>query len=161
MLSAQDMPVGAVYRPQKNRHYQRRLLAGIEAGGMPILPTGPAGTKALVRHLRSGGFVAILLDEKAADGDRLPFLGRDALTSLAAARLALKFNVPMVPAYGTRTGAQGNDFEVDFEAPIAPSTPSEMTQAFNDSLSARIRAKPEQWYWLLRRWKDISAHTPK
>ena len=28
-----------------------------------------------------------------------------------------------------------------------------MTQAFNDSVSARIRANPEQWYWLLRRWQ--------
>jgi Kdo2-lipid IVA lauroyltransferase/acyltransferase len=89
---------------QPNRHYQRRLLAGIEAGGMPILETGSIGTKALVRHLRSGGFIAILLDEKYAEGVRLPFLGRPALTSLAAAQLALKYDLPMVPAYGTRTG---------------------------------------------------------
>ncbi len=153
VLSAQGMPAGAVYRPQTNRHYQRRLLAGIEAGGLPILPTGRAGTKALVSHLRAGGLVAILLDEKTADGARLPFLGHDALTSLAAARLALKFDVPMVPAYGTRTGPAGNTFEVDFEAPIPPSDPETMTQAFNDSLSARIRETPDQWYWLLRRWK--------
>lgn len=161
VLSAQGMPVGAVYRPQKNRHYQRRLLAGIEAGGMPILPTGPAGTKALVKHLRQGGFVAILLDEKASDGVQMPFLGHDALTSLAAARLAVKYRVPLVPAYGLRVGSDGNTFDVDFEAPIPAGDPDEMTQVFNDSLSARVRSTPEQWYWLLRRWKDVSAQTPK
>jgi KDO2-lipid IV(A) lauroyltransferase len=30
-----------------------------------------------------------------------------------------------------------------------------MTQAFNDSLSARIMADPEQWYWMLRRWDAV------
>lgn len=151
-LKARGMETGAVYRPQANRHYQRRLLAGIEAGGKPILETGALGTKALVRHVRSGGFIAILLDEKYPRGARLPFLGRPALTSLAAAELALKYGLPMVPAYGTRTG-DGSTFRVEFEAPIEHSDSLAMTQAFNDSLSARVLANPDQWYWLLRRWQ--------
>jgi len=152
VLRARGMECGAVYRPQTNRHYQRRLLAGIEAGGLPILPTGSSGTRELVRHLRAGGLVAILLDEKYPEGERLPFLGRPAMTSLSAAQLALKYDLPMVPAYGTRRG-DGCDFEVEFEAPIPHSDAVTMTQAFNDSLSARILADPAQWYWLLRRWK--------
>ena len=152
VLKARGLETGAVYRPQTNPHYQRRLLAGIEAGGRPILETGSIGTKALVRHLRGGGFIAILLDEKYPEGARLPFLGRPALTSLSAAQLALKYGLPMVPAYGTRTG-DGDHFDVTFEAAIPHSDSQTMTQAFNDSLSARIRAHPEQWYWLLRRWQ--------
>ena len=151
VLKAHGMETGAVYRPQTNRHYQRRLLAGIEAGGRPILATGAHGTKALVRHLCSGGFIAILLDEKYPQGARIPFLGRPALTSLAAAELALKYGLPMVPAYGTRTG-DGSSFSVEFEEAIKHTDSLTMTRAFNDSLSARILAKPDQWYWLLRRW---------
>lgn len=142
---------GAVYRPNKNRHYQRLLLAGIEAGGKPILPTGNVGTRALVRHLRGGGIISILLDEKFAEGVRIPFLGMDALTSLSAAQLALKYDIPMIPAYGTRIDEE-NAFSVDFEAPIPHTDAQTMTRAFNDSLSARIMDKPEQWYWFLRRW---------
>jgi len=151
VLKARGMETGAVYRPQTNRHYQRRLLAGIEAGGKPIFATGKIGTKALVRHLRSGGFIAILLDVNSGDGVQMPFLGRDALTSLAAARLALKYDLPMVPAYGVRVGDYSN-FTVEFEAPIPHSDSITMMQAFNDSLSARILDKPDQWYWMLRRW---------
>ena len=151
VLQARDMETGAIYRRQPNPHYQRRLRAGIEAGGMPILETGRAGTKSLVRHLRGGGFMAILLDEKHAEGTELPFLGHPALTSLAAAELALKYDLPMVPAYGLRR-ADGENFDVIFEDPIPHSDAVTMTQAFNDSLSARIRAHPAQWYWLLRRW---------
>lgn len=154
VLKARGMETGAVYRPQTNRHYQRRLLAGIEAGGKPIMATGKIGTKALVAHLRSGGFIAILLDEKSSNGVRLPFLGHEALTSLAAARLALKYDLPLVPAYGTRVDG-GSNFTVEFEAPITPSDPVTMTQAFNDSLSARIQDKPDQWYWMLRRWDGV------
>jgi KDO2-lipid IV(A) lauroyltransferase len=143
---------GAVYRPHTNRHYERRLFAGIEAGGKPILATGRVGTKALVRHLRDGGIISILLDEKYAEGVRLPFLGHDALTSLSAAQLALKYDLPMIPAYGIRTG-EGHSFDVEFEAPIPHSDALTMTRAFNDSLSARILKNPEQWYWMLRRWE--------
>lgn len=142
---------GAVYRPHKNRHYERRIRAGIEAGGKPILATGRVGTRALVRHLRDGGIISILLDEKYAEGEPLPFLGSDALTSLSAAQLALKYDLPMIPAYGVRI-EDGNVIRVDFEAPIPHSDSITMTRAFNDSLSARIMANPEQWYWMLRRW---------
>ncbi len=152
VLKARGMETGAVYRPQTNPHYQRRLLAGIKAGGTPILETGTLGTKALVRHLRGGGFIAILLDEKYPQGARLPFLGHPALTSLAAAQLALKYDLPMVPAYGIRTG-DGSSFDVAFEAPIPHTDAETMTQSFNDSLSARVRVHPAQWYWMLRRWQ--------
>ena len=152
VLRARGMETGAVYRPQTNRHYQRRLLAGIEAGGRPIVATGFGGTKEMVAHLRVGGVIAILLDEKYADGQRLPFLGLDALTSVSAAQLALKYDLPMVPAYGTRS-ADGASFTVEFEGPIAHSDPTTMTRAFNDSLSARILQRPDQWYWMLRRWQ--------
>jgi len=151
VLKARGMESGAVYKPQTNRHYQRRLLAGIEAGGKPILATGRVGTKALVRHLRADGIISILLDEKYAEGVRMPFLGLPAMTSLSAAQLALKYDLPMVPAYGTRVG-DGSRFEVTFEAAIPHSDAETMTRAFNDSLSARILADPAQWYWLLRRW---------
>jgi KDO2-lipid IV(A) lauroyltransferase len=145
---------GAVYRPNKNRHYERRIFAGIEAGGKPILATGRVGTKALVRHLRGGGIISILLDEKYSEGVRIPFLGYDALTSLSAAQLALKYDLPMIPAYGIRT-EDGNAFNVDFEAPIPHTDSITMTHDFNDSLSARIMVDPEQWYWMLRRWDAV------
>ena len=150
-LKMHGLESGAVYRPHKNRHYERRIRTGIEAGGRPILATGRVGTRALVQHLRKGGIISILLDEKYAEGVRLPFLGLDALTSLSAAQLALRYDLPMVPAYGTRI-EDGNAFRVDFEAPIPHTDSVTMTRAFNDSLSARIMANPDQWYWMLRRW---------
>jgi len=153
-IKIHGMESGAVYRPHKNRHYERRILAGIEAGGKPILATGRVGTKSLVRHVRNGGFISILLDEKYSEGVRIPFLGHDALTSLSAAQLALRYDLLMVPCYGIRID-DGNAFRVEFEAPIPHTDSITMTRAFNDSLSARIIENPEQWYWMLRRWDEV------
>jgi len=155
VIKMHGLESGAVYRPHKNWHYERRIRAGIEAGGMPIFPTGRIGTKALVRHVRGGGIMSILLDEKYLEGVRIPFLGHDAYTSLSAAQLALKYDLPMIPAYGIRT-EDGNAFRVEFEAPIQHTNTITMTRAFNDSLSARILSNPEQWYWMLRRWDGVA-----
>ena len=40
MIKMHGLERGAVYRPHKNRHYARRIIAGIEAGGKPVLATG-------------------------------------------------------------------------------------------------------------------------
>lgn len=151
VLKARGMETGAVYRPQRNRFYQRGFLAGIEQAGRPVIATGRAGTMDLVRHLRRGGFMAILLDEKYAEGVPLPFLGHPALTSTSAAALALKYDIPLVPAYGTRR-PDGAEFDVAFESPIPNTDALTMTAAVNDSLSVRVLQHPGQWYWMLRRW---------
>ena len=31
--------------------------------------------------------------------------------------------------------------------------PEAMMQALNDGLAARVRARPEQWFWFHNRWK--------
>ena len=151
ILRQYGMESGAIIRTHKNPHYARRIRAGVEAGGKPILSTGRSGTMAVVRHLRSGGIISILLDEKYSEGIRIPFLGLDALTSVSAAPLALKYDLPMIPAYGIRMDDK-NEVQVIFEAPIAHTDSVTMTRAFNDSLSSRILANPDQWYWLLKRW---------
>jgi hypothetical protein len=47
----------------------------------------------------------------------------------------------------------GFEFEMRIEAPIPHSDPETMTQALNDSLAPMIRAAPNQWFWMHRRWK--------
>ena len=49
---------------------------------------------------------------------------------------------------------------IDFEAPLTPGTPTEMTQAAADSLAARIRQHPGQYYWLHRRFKTRPEGQP-
>jgi KDO2-lipid IV(A) lauroyltransferase len=150
-LKSEGMEIGAIYRPSNNHYFDRIFVPQIEHAGKPAFPSGRRGTTDMVRHVRTGGMVAILLDQRFNKGETLDFMGHPALTSTAAASIALKYNLPMVPVYGTRR--KGSlDVDIVFETPIPHTDEITMTQAANDSLAAQVRRSPEQWYWLHKRW---------
>lgn len=152
VLGARGLTCAAIYRPNNNGYYDGMFLESIRWGGEPMFESGPRGMRKAVRHLRAGGIVSLLADQRYNRGEALDFLGCPALTSTVAADLALRYSVPLVPAYGTRM--PDGRIAVEFEPPIAHTGPVEMTQKLNDSLSRRVRAHPEQWYWMHRRWKN-------
>lgn len=150
-LKANGMETGAVYRENSNPYYEPRFLAGIREGGAPIVPRGASGAMQMVRHIKKGGFFAILADQYQHFAPEIPFLGHATSTTTSPAELALKFDVPMVPAFGLRV--RKNEVDITFEAPIEPSDPTTMMAAYNDRVGAWINAHPGQWYWLHKRWK--------
>lgn len=150
-LMAKGIVSGALYRPVKNPYLEQDYRANIEVGGTPVLDRGAGGLREMVRHLRGGGILSILLDQYTKRGADIDFLGHSAPTGTMVAELALKYDIPMIPVYGTRQ-PDGIYVLVDFEAPIARGTAEEMTQAAADSLAARVRKHPEQYFWLHRRW---------
>ena len=152
VLKSRDMETGAVYRPNNNPWYERHFLKGILCGGAPTVAKGRAGTMEMVRHIRKGGFFAILPDQWVYEGPRIPFLGHGADTTLAPAELALKYQIPLVPAFGLRR-ENGIDIDVEFEEGIPHTDAEQMMIEFNNRLATRIHANPGQWYWLHRRWK--------
>ena len=87
----------------------------VEAGGRPVVGRDGSGLRELVRHLRGGGVMAILLDQYTKGGAMIDFLGHPAPTGTVIAELALKYRLPMIPVYGTRR-ADGVHVDVDFEA---------------------------------------------
>ncbi|TCP42374.1 lysophospholipid acyltransferase family protein [Rhodovulum marinum] len=151
-LVARGLPIGGLYRPMRNRYFNAHYVRTMEAFGGPVFPQGRRGTGGFVRHLKAGGILVLLIDQHNARGATLRFLGQPARTALSAAELALRYDAVLVPFYATRQ-ADGLGFDIDLEAPIPPGTPEAMTQALNDSLEARVRAHPEQWFWIHRRWK--------
>jgi len=151
MMTA-DMESGAIYRKSHNPIFERHFFKSVSAGGKPLFQAGLAGVRGMVKHLKSGGVFAILLDQADLRGAELDFFGKPAFTALTAAELALKFNALLVPCYGIFR-PDGYNIDVVFEPAIPHSDVKTMTQTLNNSLSARVKANPDQWYWLHRRWK--------
>ncbi len=152
-LRSQGMEVGALVRPMANRFVAKLLIDNLKITGEPITLIGNIGTSQTVRALKKGKIMAILSDQRQNVSPILPFMGHGAKTSLAPARMALKFNLPMVTVF-TRMAANKRDVYLDFQAPIAPSTPEQMMTEFNQRLEEKIRANPEQWHWLHDRWQS-------
>ena len=149
---ARGYRVGALYRPMSNPWFNDHYVRAISRIGTPLFPRGKTGLAQMVRFLRGGGMLGLLIDQHMGHGARLQFFGHDALTALSAAELALKYDALVVPTYGVRR-ENGLDFEIVVEAPIPHGSPEEMTQALNDSLERLVREHLDQWFWIHRRWK--------
>lgn len=151
-LVARGYQIGGLYRPMRNAFFNEHYVRTMQAFGGPVFPQGARGTAGFVRHLKSGGQLVLLFDQHVIGGATLDFLGHAAATATSAAELALRYNALLIPFYATRQ-PDGLSFAIEMEAPIAAGDPLTMTQTLNDSLAARVRAKPGQWFWIHRRWK--------
>jgi KDO2-lipid IV(A) lauroyltransferase len=151
-LVARGFRIGAFYRPLRNAFFNRHYVKTLAAYGAPVFPQGAGGTAGLVRHLRSGGQMVLLFDLNVVDGEMIDFLGRPAATATSAAELARRYGAEVIPFYAVRQ-PDGLSFQIELEAPIPHGDPLTMTRALNESLAARVRANPGQWFWIHRRWK--------
>lgn len=151
-LVARGYDIGGLYRNMKNPYFNAHYVQTMEAFGGPVFPQGRRGTAGFVRHLKDGGQLVLLFDQHVFGAPALDFLGQPANTALSAAELALRYDALLIPFYGIRQ-ADGVSFDTVLEAPVPHSDAVTMTQALNDSLTARVKADPEQWFWVHRRWR--------
>lgn len=152
VLSAQGHDVAGLYMTFSNPYFTRHYVKTITAIGAPVFERSRRGLAEMVKHLRKGGLVGMLIDQHMSHGAALTFFGKPAKTALSAAEMALKYNCLLVPIYGVRQ-PDGRSFDLVIEPPVPPSTPAIMTQALNDSLEAITRSHLDQWFWIHRRWK--------
>ncbi|MEL7132818.1 MAG: lysophospholipid acyltransferase family protein [Pseudomonadota bacterium] len=151
-LVGRGYDVGGLYRNMTNPYFNAHYVRTMQAFGGPVFPQGRKGTTGFVRHLKAGGQLVLLFDQHVKYAPLLDFLGAPAHTATSAAELALRYKALLIPFYGIRR-PDGLTFDCVMEAPIPHSDPEMMTQAMNDSISARIRAHPDQWLWVARRWR--------
>jgi KDO2-lipid IV(A) lauroyltransferase len=151
-MNVRGYQMGGLYRLMNNPYANAHYVASVEGVGGPAFPRDRRGLAGFVRTLKEGGQGALLIDQFVVDGEVLDFLGQPAPTALSAAEMALKYDALLVPIYAERL-ENGLDFDITIEAPLPHTDPVTMTQALNDSLAARVRARPGQWFWVHRRWK--------
>ena len=151
---------GEVYRPANNPYVNEWMLnmRSAKTGSVQI-PKGRKGTRDLLTILRDHGFVAMLFDQKMNEGIEVTLFGIPSMTTPAPAGLAIRLGTVMFPACIERL--QGANFRVTLYPPIKADPDAEtmsetirLTQVLNDFLEARIREKPENWFWLHNRWAD-------
>lgn len=151
-LVARGYPIGGLYKPMRNPLFNAHYVETISIIGKPLFPRGPRGLGEMVRFLKSGGMLGLVMDQHMSHGVPLRFFGKRAMTATSAADLALKYDAELIPIYAIRQ-PDGLSFDIVAEAPVPRSDAQTMTQAINDSLEAHVRAHMDQWFWIHRRWK--------
>jgi KDO2-lipid IV(A) lauroyltransferase len=124
---------------------------------MRMFPKGAAGARGALAHLRAGGVLAMLMDQKMNDGIEARLFGQPAMTAPAMAALALRFGCPVIPAYAERIGPARFRLVCETPLPLPDSGDRQadilaLTQAVNDCLERWIRSRPESWLWMHRRF---------
>jgi Kdo2-lipid IVA lauroyltransferase/acyltransferase len=158
-VTRNGMPVTAVYRHLNNPLVGRLMERPRAATGAKLVPKGREGARAIMATLNARGSVCMLVDQKMNDGIPVPFFGRDAMTAPAIAQMALRFDCPIIPVRAERLG--GVHLRMTAFPPLdLPRTGNReadiratMVQ-INKLLEDWVRARPEQWLWLHRRWPD-------
>ncbi len=117
------------------------------------------GARGASSILRSGGVVAMLADQAAADPDPLVELfGLPTHTFGAPARLALRFRPRVVIGYAVRTPSGGYVARLEElrhdDLPDTPEGAVELTQRYVRQLERTVREQPDQWLWQHRKWKN-------
>ena len=152
-LISKGYELGALYRPMSNPYFNSTYLNNISRIGMPLFPRGSSGMSEMIKYLRSGKFIALLIDQHMANGEPLTFFGETAYTATSAAKMAIKYHALLVPFFVIRNDKKSS-FNLYLEMPIKKSNPTTMTQDFNDRLERRIKDNPDQWLWTHKRWKS-------
>ncbi|HOX44265.1 MAG TPA: protein-L-isoaspartate(D-aspartate) O-methyltransferase [Myxococcota bacterium] len=132
-----------------------------ERAGLHIVPPRNAALQ-IHRLLAEGWLVALVIDQHMPPGRGIPvpFLGRLASTTHAPAVLALGSGAPLLPVTTERLpdGRHRVVFEPPRDVTALPgedrrATVERVTRELNQWLEGRVRARPDHWLWIHRRWK--------
>lgn len=145
---------GTIHNPPVDRMAQnwRRDL------GLLPLPR-EAGIAPLLKILKDGGMVAILLDQLTEVRNLdATFFGQPTPTPVALAAMALKESIPVLPI----AGMWDNERRIHVMKHLPPIWPQDFARddrvgfltACNQALESFIRGNPEQWVWFHQRWQN-------
>lgn len=156
-----------IYRKANNPYVDKEILKTrtSQDANLMMIPKGISGSRDLVRAIKGGYSIAMLVDQKMNDGIEVPFFGHPAMTADAIARLALQYNYPIIPCQLVRDVDSKTSYgKSSFKAILHPELTYESTSdkekdvynimlLINQTLEGWIRENPSQWFWFHNRWK--------
>ncbi len=156
-----------VRRALKPEWFDRLVTRRFERAGFGVL--GKRGSlDAMLDRLARGDAIVFAFDQHASppDGIAVDFFGSPAWTFKSLAIIALATGAPVVPATSWRE--RDGRHVLRFESPIAPVEHANTneairltTRAYNAALERLVLRRPEQWYWVHRRWKTMAQPARK
>jgi len=153
-LAHRGYPVSVVYR-ESNKISPSFFARGIERNGVHAIGATPAsaGFRRMLRALRSGGIIFILMDQASKKGG-IPahFLGKNLQMPPGPAELARRTGAPVIPVLlcGTHDGWQfrlGEPIKLDRSQPL-----DEQVKMLTGRIEEHILSHPQWWTWHQRRW---------
>ena len=154
-------PMHVVVRPLDNPLLDAFVEARRASSGNTILGKKEAA-RGIFQALKDNRAVGILVDQNVGldDGLFVNFFGRKACVSPTFAKLAARTGATVIPGYAIWSPEE-RKFILRFDEPVAITGNTLIdTQRVQAALERAIRAYPDQWLWIHRRWKTRPPGEP-
>ncbi len=153
-------PMNVVVRPLDNPLLDRLVTRRRELSGNRVLSKrDPA--RPILKALAANEAVGVLIDQNVStDAVFIDFFGIPTAAASGFARLAARSGAAVIPGFALWSGEEQR-YVLRFYPPVAMSGDAVRdTQALQSVLEAVIRAHPDQWLWIHRRWKTRPPGSP-
>lgn len=161
-VTAHVANVRSIARTLDNSFLEGDLARQREQTGVRVIDRRNAA-RPMMKALAENAAIVLLADQAVIprEGVLVPFLGREAWTTPAPAKLALRHGSTIVIGFCIRVGTR---HRVEFKDSIRVDQLSEgerdaveLTKRINEVISRQIIERPELWLWMHDRWKGTPA----
>jgi KDO2-lipid IV(A) lauroyltransferase len=116
---------------------------------------GRAGSREIIKNLLEGRSIALMIDQRVREGEKVKFFNNYATTTTIPAQLVKKYNCELMPIYIELKNS--NYFKIYISKPIKINKKKsilEITEFLNQVLEKMILKNVDQWIWTHDRWKS-------
>ena len=154
-ITKKKINLATIYRPLNNfflnpfmEHVRKKYVCKNQ------IKKGRRGVKESVEYIKNNHSIALMVDQRVTEGEKIKFFDKEALTTTLPGQLALKYKLDIVPIFIERTN--NNLFKMNVYEPIKPSSfkdTSQVSEKLNKIIENMIIKNPNQWIWTHDRWK--------
>ena len=154
-ITKKNIELATIYRPLNNfflnpfmEYIRKKYVCENQ------IKKGLKGVRESIEYLKKDISIALMIDQRVSEGEKIPFFGKLAFTTTLPAQLAIKFNVPIIPVFIERIDQ--DKFRIEFFKEIYASNIDNkinLTKKLNKVLENMILKNPNHWIWTHNRWK--------
>jgi len=154
-ITKKNIKLATIYRPLNNfflnpfmEYIRKKYVCKNQ------IKKGLKGVRESIEYLKKDISIALMIDQRVSEGEKIPFFGKLAFTTTLPAQLAIKFNVPIIPVFIERIDQ--DKFRIEFFKEIYASNIDNkinLTKKLNKVLENMILKNPNHWIWTHNRWK--------
>ena len=147
--------LSAIYRPLNNMFLNKTMeKIRIKYICKNQIKKGISGTRQIIKNLKKGSSVALMIDQRVREGSKIKFFGNLATTTTIPAQIIKKYKCELVPIYIERKNK--HYFKMHISKPLninSKKTAQDITLYLNSVLEKMILKNLDQWIWTHDRWK--------
>ena len=161
-VAQMGIPCADAYTPMGNPWLDRMIARYRETLGVELFARAES-MRPMVKRLASGQSLAFFVDQRVDNGQSVPFMGMDKMTTVVPAKLGLRFNCEIVPIRVERLADA--QYLATFYPPVEPDDKAapekekiiQITRKINAVMGEWVRDHPEEWFPSKRRWDKLDA----